>query len=113
MKNEQLQTYLKAIERELLGYIIVNLKNGLLSHKQAQELARDFLTLLPAATIEDLLENLFILSEKYKEAKSVFAKYGKLYDEEKRRTIVSRITECLQQSDIDTALSIAKGGIYA
>jgi len=109
MQNEIINRFLSDVERDLLFYIIIHLREEKLTIGQAKDLAKNFLDLLPIANKEELLNKLKILGETYKEAKEVYVKYINMYLEEKEKKQLSLIRMYMKQEDYEKALMVAKG----
>lgn len=97
------------IERDLLFHIILNMRHRKISVGEAENLAKEFLTLMPAIDKEDLLNKLNSLGHKYPEAQAVYVKYAAPYEEEKRIKLLQTMTEHIQKGNIEEAISLAKG----
>jgi uncharacterized membrane-anchored protein YjiN (DUF445 family) len=109
MPDPTMQAIVTDVEKELLQAIIANLKDNRLTEEQARELAREFLALLPMQDKKDLLDKLFNFSKKHVEAKGVYLKYAKPYEEEERQRKLALMSEHIQNGNIDHALNVAKG----
>lgn len=105
-------TLLKDVKRDLMFHTILNMRHYKLTVKDAQYLAQDFLVVLPATTIEDLLLKLYELGKNYEEARIVFIKYAVEYYEQKEQKILHEARKCIKKGDIDKALEILKKGEY-
>lgn len=104
---------LKDVKRDLMFYIILNLKRYKIMVQDAQYLAQDFLAVLPAATIEDLLSKLSVLGENYEEARIVFIKYAVPYLEEKDQKKLLQAKSYIKQGSVDKALeALKKENVY-
>ena len=106
------QQLLENVEGDLLSAIIENMKHNKITTQEAQQLAKDFLALLPIHDKYDLLKKLKDLGGKYDEAQSVFLKYAKPEEEKDRHEKLVSMAEHIKNGDIDKALGVAKGGNY-
>ncbi len=97
------------VERELLFHIIWNMHESKLSPEEGARLAEEFLAILPAKDKEELLEKLNILSQKYKEAQSVYLKYADEQNKEKRDDALRLMSEHIQNGNLEEAIRVAKG----
>jgi uncharacterized membrane-anchored protein YjiN (DUF445 family) len=109
MADPALQSIVTDVEKELLEQIIANLKADLLTEEQAQQLAKDFLALLPMEDKRDLLDKLFKFSQKHTEAKGVYLKYAKPYEEEDRLKKIELMSQHIKDGNIEHAINVAKG----
>lgn len=103
-----LQDEIIDIEKELLNAIITRLENNNMSAEEAQQLAQQFLTLLPVADQKDLLTKLYKLSQTNNAAKSIYIEYMKPHEENERQKKLTLISQHLHQGNIEEALGIAK-----
>jgi hypothetical protein len=99
------------VERDLLYHIIINLKNNNISYQQAQELARQFLALLPLQDKQDLLKKLQTIRKKNPGlgVNNVYLKYSMPYEEEQTQNKLDMMRQHLQSGNIEQAISVAKG----
>lgn len=109
MSDPAMQSIVTDIEKELLQAIITNLKADLLTEEQARNLAKEFLTLLPMEDKKDLLDKLFKFSKAHVEAKGVYLKYAKPYEEEERQRKLNLMSQHIQDGKIEHAINVAKG----
>lgn len=100
--------FIKQIEEDLIQQIITSLKGRKLSVEKSQELAKEFLDLLPAKDKEDLLNKLNKLGNEFSEAKKVFADFAIPYEEEKRQRLLNAMREQIKNGNIEKAIEIAK-----
>jgi hypothetical protein len=110
MQDQSMQAIVSDVEKELLNSIIKNLDENRMTKAEAQELAKEFLSLLPMQDKKDLLEKLFQLSKDHVEAKGVYLKYAAPYEEEQRLQKIALMSQHIQNGEIDNALNVAKGG---
>lgn len=101
-------TLLKDVKRDLMFHTILNMRHYKLTVQDAQYLAQDFLAVLPAATIEDLLSKLYELGKNYEEARIVFIKYAVPYFEEKDQKVLLQAKSYIKQGNVDKALEVLK-----
>ena len=98
----------KAIEKELVELIIEHLKKNQIAVETARQQARDFLALLPVQDQKDLLGKLKGLSEKYMEAKEVYAEELGKVNEAVRLSTLDTMRTNIQQGNLDAAIAAAK-----
>lgn len=98
----------KRIEKELVELIIAHLKSNQIAVETARQQAKDFLSLLPVADQRDLLNKLKNLSEKYMEAKQVYAEELGKVNETVRQQTLDQMRIYIQQGNIDAAIAAAK-----
>lgn len=98
----------KAIEKELVELIIEHLKKNQIAVETARQQARDFLALLPISDQKDLLNKLKGLSEKYMEAKEVYAEELGKVNEAQRLATLDQMRSFIQQGNLDSAIAAAK-----
>lgn len=98
----------KQVEKELVELIIAHLKANKLDVETARQQAKDFLSFLPVKDQQDLLNKLKGLSEKYMEAKEVYAdELGKV-EEAKRQQTLNLMRDYIHQGNLDSAIAAAK-----
>lgn len=107
-KNKILEQYAEDVKRDILFYIILELKRYEITKEDAQNLAQDFLSIFPVLTVEDLLTKLNDLGKTYKEAQKVFLKYATSYYNQQKQEVLEKIPPFLKSGDIDAALSILR-----
>jgi hypothetical protein len=107
---DQMQELIDQVERDLLAHIYTNLKENKLSGVAAQELAKEFLSLLPFKDKKDLVEKLSTLGQKYPEARQTYVNLGIPVEEQQRQEKLDQMRAHIQSGDLDKALEVAKGG---
>lgn len=110
MADPAMQDIVTDVEKELLQAIIKNLKANMMTEEQARQVAREFLALLPMQDKKDLLDKLYAFSKKHVEAKGVYLKYAKPFEEEERLKKLELISQHIQNGQIEHAITVAKGG---
>jgi len=98
----------KQVEKELVELIIAHLKANQIAVETARQQAKDFLALLPVKDQKDLLDKLQGLSEKYLEAKEVYAEELGKVNEIVRQQTLDQMRAFIQQGNIDAAIAAAK-----
>lgn len=98
------------VEKELLLEIVRRLDEDKMSVEEAQQLAKDFLVLLPMQDKKDLLDKLFKLSQANIGVKGVYLKYAKPFEEEEREKKLELMSKHIKSGKIEEALAVAKGG---
>jgi len=98
------------VEKDLLFYIIVNLEKNSISYEQSQQLAREFLSLLPLHDKQDLLDKLLTVRQKNPGVNEVYVKYAVPFEEEEKQRKLEEMHHHIQNGNIDHAITIAKGG---
>ena len=101
--------YIIEVERELLGRILVGMKNGSLSIAKARLLAKAFVDGLPLDD-DGLCRMLDSLADEYREARVVYIKYAIPYKEEKRKQKIAVVTGYVRRGDVENALKVLKKG---
>jgi len=96
------------VKRELLELIIEHLKQNKIEAGSAQQLARDFLSVLPIKDQADLLQKLKNLGQKYPEAEKVYLDELSKATDEKRDQALSQMRDFIRHGNIDSAISTAK-----
>jgi hypothetical protein len=103
-----LQEEVNSLEKQLLELISKKLEENKIEVDKAQELARDFLAILPVSDQEDLLKKLQDLSGKYEEVKPLYIhEYAKM-DEVKRDEVLTHMRNSIHTGNIEQAIEIAK-----
>lgn len=110
MTDPTIQDIVTDVEKELLQAIVANLKENRLTEDQAKQLAQEFLALLPMQDKKDLLTKLYAFSQKHIEAKGVYLKYAKPYEEEERQRKLALMSQHIQNGQIEHAINVARGG---
>lgn len=108
--QQNLDNLVSDVEKDLLFYIITNMKHRKISIAEAHYLASDFLKLLPVKDKEDLLSKLSGLANTYDEVREVFVKYNTPYEEEKRNILLNMMRDHIKNGDIEKAIGVVKGG---
>lgn len=108
---QNLKQLVDNIERDLLYQIIFNLKQNELSVEGAKKLARDFLSILPIQSQEDLYNKLSSLSQKYHEIQPLFLKYSVPFKKQKEEQAINLMKQHIEQGNPEKAIDVAKGGI--
>lgn len=98
------------VEKELLVEIVKRLDEQKMSEVDAQQLAKDFLALLPIQDKKDLLDKLNKFSQANSEAKGVYLKYMVPHEEEDRLRKLELMSQHIQKGEIENALAVARGG---
>lgn len=107
-KYMDVQEEVKIIEKELVDLIIKHLKTNRIAVETARQQAKDFLALLPIEDQRDLLKKLRGLSEKYEEAKEVYAaELGKVNEAARQQTL-NQMRMHIQAGNIEAAIAAAK-----
>lgn len=106
---EEMKVLEEEIEKELLDIILKHLEDGSLELEKAQEISKEYLALLPFHDKAELLKKLGTLSEKYKEAQSIFAKIAGDIEKEDSARRVEQMSQHIKNGDIEQAIKIAKG----
>lgn len=96
------------ITKELLDLIIEHLKENKIEAGQAQQLARDFLAILPIKDQADLLEKLKILGTKYKEANEIYLGELEKTTNNSADQALTQVRDYISHGNIDSAIETAK-----
>lgn len=107
-----LDKFIHDIKHDLLQAIVEDLKSEKMTIGEAKYLAKDFLTLLPAKSKEDVLNKLHSLTKIYKEAQKVFSTYIGPFEEEKTQKKLAILRKYMKQGDYNYAYEAMKGGNY-
>ncbi len=108
MKQDTLEKMTSDVKRDLMFYMISNMRKYELTMKDAKYLAKDFLSIFPVKTVEDLLTELYFLGQMYPEARAVFVKYAKPYYEAKSHYLLESAIAYVREGDLEKALSLLK-----
>lgn len=108
--NKPIQELVDQIERDLLAHIYTNLKENKLTGIAAQQLAQEFLGLLPFKDKKDLVDKLSTLGQKYPEARETYVNLGIPLEEQQRQDRLDQMRAHIASGDLDKALDVAKGG---
>ena len=99
---------IELVKKELLELIVEHLQQNKLQAPEAQQLARDFLAVLPIKDQADLLNKLKDLGQKYKEANEVYLDELEKVTDEKRDLALNSMRDSIKQGQIDQAIQTAK-----
>ena len=105
-----IQELVDQVERDLLAHIYTNLKENKLTGVAAQQLAQEFLGLLPFKDKKDLVDKLSALGQKYPEARETYVNLGIPLEEQHRQERLDQMRAHIKSGDLDKALEVAKGG---
>lgn len=111
VQESPMQELIDQVEKDLLSHIYTNLKENKISGVAAQELAKEFLALLPFKDKKDLVEKLSTLGQKYPEARQTYVNLGIPVEEQQRQERLDQMRAHIQSGDLDKALEVAKGGV--
>lgn len=103
-----LQQQINNVEDELFEIILKHLEENKIAVDKAQELAREFLAVLPIASQQDLLHKLQALSDTYPEAKEVYNDELSKTFTQKDKEVLARMRDAIQQGKMEHAINIAK-----
>lgn len=98
----------EVVKKELLEIIINHLKENKIKTVDAQQLARDFLSVLPIKDQADLLAKLKTLGDNYPEAGQIYVGELEKSEEEKRSQTLTQIRNHIKLGNIDQAIASAK-----
>lgn len=105
---DSLQQETEKVEKKLLELIVSHLEKQEMEFSKAQELAKEFLALLPAKNKADLLEKLKILGDNYSEAKQVYLEEFSQDLQQKEQQALIQMRNAIQQGKIEQAITIAR-----
>jgi len=100
----------KDIERDLLINIVMSVKYGRISKKDAKEIAGEFLA-KSFNSQESIFKSLYELKD-YKEIRKVYVKYAPDYYKEKGKLKLKIMRDFMNLKDYESAIKIAKGENY-
>ncbi len=109
MQATPLQPVVEEVEKDLLNHIIANMEDGKITVEQSQQLAREFLALLPVHDKDELLQKLNTLGKTHAEAQAVYLDLARPHEETIRQQKLTQMSEHIKQGNIEQAISIAKG----
>ncbi|MEK7571291.1 MAG: hypothetical protein AAB553_03370 [Patescibacteria group bacterium] len=104
-----MQAIVVDVEKDLLAEIMKNLRENTITPQDAQEVAKEFLALLPMQDKHDLLTKLRNLSTENREVTGVYLKYAKPFEDEERKEKLHLMSEHIKNGAIEEALAVAKG----
>lgn len=96
------------VEKELLELILTHLENNKIDADKAQNLAKDFLAILPVADQKDLLEKLLNLSNTYEEAKELYVDELSKMSNQQRDQVLVQMRDAIKKGNIEHAINAAK-----
>lgn len=97
-----------AVEQELLDLIVKHLTENQIQLIDAQNQAKEFLSLLPVTDQEDLLNKLKVLGEKYEESEEVYLEELQKHSTNERDQALSQMRDHIKSGNIDAAINTAK-----
>jgi len=103
-----IQEELDGVEDELAQIIIAHLEENKITPENAQQLAKDFLGVLPAKDHQDLLAKLKELGQKYPEVQEVYVKEASEHEEVTKDKVLNSMRDAIKLGNIDQALEVAK-----
>lgn len=104
----------EAVKKELVDLIVTHLQEQKIGIEEAQNLARDFLAVLPIADHKDLLEKLKTLGTTYSSAQKLYVDELGKEEVQKRDIALNQMRDHIQNGQIDHAVAVAKninGGV--
>ncbi|SRR5258706_16405345 len=107
--DASLQQLVEQIEKDLLDHIYLGVQDKEISPDEAQQLAKDFLALLPFRDKKDLLDKLNELGKHHKDAQKLYMKYGVPFEEEERHRKLAAMRDHIKAGNIEKAIAVAKG----
>jgi hypothetical protein len=107
MKN--FSEYKKDIERELMIKIIIGLRHGKITERKAEELAKEYMSLVSVQSTEELFRGLSQKIEKHSEILEVYLKTATEYFGQKKDEYLQKGREYMKKSQYDHAVHALKG----
>lgn len=107
-KTMDITKEVEQIEKELLELIVVFLKENKMPLERGQQMARDFLALLPMVDQKDLLTKLKQLSDNYTETRELYLKELTKVNELSREEALTQMRNAVAQGNLDHAILVAK-----
>ena len=98
----------KVIEDELVEIIIQSLKKNKIDTTQAQNLAADFLAVLPITDQQDLLNKLKYLGQQHPETQPLYVEEITKITNQRRDETLTQMRQAIHKGDMNTAIAIAK-----
>jgi uncharacterized protein YaaR (DUF327 family) len=97
-----------AVEKELLDLIVKHLQENKIKALDAQNQAKEFLSLLPITDQSDLLSKLKALGDKYEESGEVYLTELQKQSENERQKALNEMRSHIQTGNIEAAINVAK-----
>ncbi|MDE2026425.1 MAG: hypothetical protein KGJ07_08095 [Patescibacteria group bacterium] len=101
---------LEQVEKTLLDNIVQNLKTNKMSVEDSENLAKEFLALLPPKDREDLLTKLHGLGRTYQPARETYVELVVPLEEQMRQEKLNVMRDHIKSGNIEQAIAVAKGG---
>lgn len=111
--TKRVESLITDIKHDLLVLIAEYIKQQAISEAEAQQIASNFLQLLPVQTESELLHKFFTLTSSSRVARLVFLKYATVCDEVKRQSLPPRMTNWITRGSVEKALLLAKDPAFA
>lgn len=103
-----IQDEVNNVEDELAQIIIKHLEENKITPENAQQLAKDFLGVLPVRDHADLLVKLKELGQKYPEVQEVYVEQASEHEETTKENVLNSMRDAIKVGNIDQALQVAK-----
>lgn len=98
------------MQRDILVYIVVRVKHGGVSYKEAQNMSSQIIEVFKNTTEASLYNALYEIGKKHPGILDIFIKNATAADLKKRTEDIPAIISFIGKKDIKNALRIAKGG---
>lgn len=108
MFNEymELKGIIDTIETDFLKIIIRHLKSGKIKLNQAKEITKEFLSLLPFGSDENLRDKLKAFTDKYDNFKPIYISILKMEEGKKTNEILTKMRGLIKENKVDEALKL-------
>jgi len=108
IKHMDIQNEVEKIKEELADLIVAYLRESKIEVGKAQQLAADFLKLLPVNDQKDLLTKLKQLSDNYVEVRDMYLREITKANEVAKDEALTQMRNAIAQGNIEHAISVAK-----
>ena len=99
---------IKQVEVDYLLDLIKELRSQRIDLPKGREITREFLTLLPFTSLDDMRNKVKTFSEKYKDFSRAYINLQAKEEQEKKTAVLDKMREHLKNKNIDEAINIAK-----
>lgn len=112
MKKINRQDYAQGIERDLMGAIVMALKNNRTTEDRIVKISQMYLSFVDEPFVETIVKKFRELGKIFAEIREVANTYWAKYIEDRRKIALSRTRVYLRNGNIEKALITVKGDTH-
>ena len=110
MKTIKRKDYAPGIERDVMGAIVMAVKNSKTTEDRVQLISQEYLTIADEPMVEVMVRKLREMGKKFQEIREVAETYWAKFIKDKGRIALTRTHIYIKNGNIEKALITAKGG---